>query len=147
MEAYQCISGGKSNQAAPSFRMRQATMDDAELLLAWRNDPAVREASFSTAVVELEGHKAWLASKFGSIRIAEVDGVPVGQVRVDGDTVSYSVAAEYRGKGYGTQIIRSVMRQPLVAMVKHGNVASQHVFERLGWMKRITPEHIVYTYE
>lgn len=124
-------------------------MDDAELLLKWRNDPAVRASSFTTAPVELEGHKAWLASKLGTARlyIAEAHGVPVGQIRIDGDVLSFSVASEHRGQGYGTAMVFSVMTQPLVAQVKPSNTASCRVFERLGWMKRITPEHVVYTYE
>ena len=110
-------------------------MADADLLLEWRNDPVVREQSFTQDVIRLDQHIAWLARRIGScqFQIAEVDGVPVGQVRVDNGEVSYSVAAEFRNRGYGTQMILAIMTQPLSASVKYSNPASCRVFERLGW--------------
>jgi hypothetical protein len=43
-----------------SLQLRQACMDDADLLLAWRNDATTRQASHDTTPVSHDVHVAWL---------------------------------------------------------------------------------------
>jgi UDP-2,4-diacetamido-2,4,6-trideoxy-beta-L-altropyranose hydrolase len=136
------------DQLMGELTLRDASVSDAVLLLDWRNDPAVRAASFTTEVIAMEQHLAWLDRKLGrcQLQIAEVGAVPVGQVRVDAGEVTYSVAEAHRGRGYGTQMIRLVMTQPLVANVKLGNTPSHRIFNRLGWISQATDSHVVYRF-
>lgn len=126
-----------------SVRLRPASMDDADLLLDWRNDPLTRAMSFSAEPVPLADHLAWLARNLSTIRIAVANpvagcavagGFSVGTVRIHAGQVSYTVAPAHRGVGFGTAIIRAVMADlPLHALVKRVNVISCKVFRSLGW--------------
>ena len=41
--------------------LREIEEIDLEIMLAWRNHPAVRSSMFSQSVIEFEQHKAWFA--------------------------------------------------------------------------------------
>lgn len=95
------------------LRLREATLADADRLLAWRNDPGARAASFDSGLVSREEHVAWLSARLGRpehrIWIGELGGEPVGVVRfaMDGRvaTISVAVASERRGSGIGARLI------------------------------------------
>lgn len=128
------------------LRLRTATMDDAELLLGWRNEPATRDASFDTRPIDSRNHRDWLAQQLGSpsarIWIGLVDNAPVGTVRyaIDGPTatVSVAIAAERRSAGIGARLIsmgctRLAMEgtvRTIDAWIRRGNVASEAAFRR-----------------
>ncbi len=69
--------------------LRPATMADADLLFAWRNDPGTVAACASQRPVEKAEHLAWLGKVVGSRKhqlfIVEMDisGPPIGTVRMD----------------------------------------------------------------
>lgn len=136
------------------MKLRPATLADAEMLLAWRNDPEARRQSFTTHEITATEMGAWLPSRVHTIRIAMDGDVPVGQVRIAPDgMLSFSVDACQRGRGYGTEIIAAVMDVAvsngvsLIAQVKLGNKASNRVFQRLGWqIKEVTPKYVEYRY-
>lgn len=125
------------------MKLRPATMDDASLLLAWRNDPLTRAHSIQTAEVSLLSHLAWLerslVNPLRRIHIAMLDGVPVGTVREDdidgGVELSWTVAPEHRGLKHGTRMVAlaaTAIRAPLVAHVKADNSASQKIARAIG---------------
>ena len=66
--------------------------------------------------------------------IAEIDGVPVGTVRIDGETINYTIAPEKRGNGYATAMLLEAHRLfgPKHAEIKPENVASIRAAERAG---------------
>jgi RimJ/RimL family protein N-acetyltransferase len=130
--------------------LRDAAEADADLLLGWRNEPATRAASGSTAEVGPEEHRAWLASLLADddrhLWIAEVDRRPAGQVRFDrvrGDAyeISVSIDPALRGGGLGAELIAAgcellFMRTnatTVVARVKPHNEASIHAFTGAGF--------------
>ncbi len=122
------------------MKLRPATMADAEQLHAWRNDDHTREMSVRSDEVPLADHLQWLASVIENPRrellIAEVDDVPVGTVRLDhGDEVevSYTVAPNARGKGYGTTMVKMVAPMNCVAAVQSNNAASQRILANAGF--------------
>lgn len=137
--------------AGASLRVRAATHADEDLLLEWANDPAVRAQAFRPAPIPADEHHRWLAARLaapaaGLLSIVEApNGVPVGQVRLDrtaqGWEISYSLDEAFRGMGLGRRLLRSALPDrgeatPLLARVKPGNVASQKVFEGLGFEKQ-----------
>ncbi len=123
--------------------LRVATMEDADLLLAWRNDPTTRAASHNTAEISRSEHLAWLVATLDDpnrrLLIAEHRGVPVGTVRADLSAgvweLSWTTAPQARGRGLTKQMVALLSRQisdPIRAEVKVGNIASARIAEHAG---------------
>ena len=136
-----------------AMTLRRATMDDAQRLFDWRNDPVTRQASHSTAELKLDEHLAWLARSLEmpgrAIYIAETDGVAVGTARTDLDEgvteLSWTVAPELRGKGIGEQLVRLLIEQtpgPLTAEIRMGNAASLRIAQKVG-LRQIREENSI----
>jgi RimJ/RimL family protein N-acetyltransferase len=132
------------------LELRPASLDDAELLLAWRNDPEVRSASRQPHTVEPAEHERWLSSCLADperdLLIAELDGKPIGQVRFDRLTedereISVSLAASSRGGGLGARLIEAgvdwLRRERgttrVIAEVRGVNPASLLSFRQAGF--------------
>lgn len=129
--------------------LRAATSDDAEALLAWRNDPLTRRMSRSEDEVAVETHRTWLRSLLSDPRrhlfVASCDGADVGQVRLDAPTrgaaeVSLTVAPAHRGRGLAAAMLRAIEQQArdlglarLVASIRPENEASLRAFKAAGW--------------
>lgn len=137
------------------MNLRLATMDDAEILLAWRNDPLTRAMSHNTQELSLGEHLKWLGKTLSNtsrrLYIAEVNGIPIGTVRADiGDTteLSWTVAPEYRRRGYGKQMVclASKLHWPVRAEIKPNNSASAKIAEAAGMTcSSVTPELLYYS--
>jgi len=130
--------------------LRKASIDDAELLYQWRNDETARSNFFNSDLVTHEEHQGWLnrtlqdTSEFLYV-LMDMD-VPVGQVRLScqeaATQISYSIGNEYRGQGYGSIILQLAENEMLkinpqgylLAQVKKNNIASQRIFEKLGYI-------------
>jgi len=135
-----------------TLSLREATADDVDLLYAWRNEPATRESSFQTTVIDIESHRQWFARKLSErdrtrIWILTESGDPAGQVRYDRDSdlaeISFSIDLRFRGRGLGTEILRlsapRACRELLVTrlrgVVKPDNRASIAAFDRAGFRR------------
>jgi pseudaminic acid cytidylyltransferase len=139
----------EARRAAPpqsGLALRPVRMEDAALLLAWRNDPATRAASGDGDPVMPADHCAWLARLLAdsdrSAWIAIRGLEPVGTVRAELDrslgetTLSWTVAPGWRGCGIGAAMVRAVTaRLPgrLRADVKADNAASARVARLAGF--------------
>lgn len=136
---------------AVNLKMREAQKEDVDLYFLWANDPVVRQNSFNPEPIKFENHLKWFETKLSSERsrlfVFEVLGKPIGQFRIDhidnAWLIDYSVDRHYRGLGAGkamithfkTSISYSDLLCPLKALVKPSNIASQWVFEQLGFQK------------
>lgn len=124
------------------MELRIATLQDWEILLQWRNDEATRKNSHNTDIVQPEQHIKWLQSVINNpnrmLYIAEDNGVLVGTVRADkeesGYELSWTIAPEARGKGYGKQMVKLLSDQLGVcrAEIKQGNASSVRIAEYAG---------------
>ena len=125
------------------LHLRPAGLDDAETLLAWRNDPVARRASHSTAEVQADEHLVWLTRTLQDptrqLFIAIESGQPVAMVRADqqGEAfeLSWSVSPSQRRRGLGKRVVGLLadrLEGPLRAEIKEGNVASQRIAEHVG---------------
>jgi RimJ/RimL family protein N-acetyltransferase len=123
--------------------LRRATIEDASLLLEWRNDRGTRNASHNTDEISRDDHLAWLERTLGDttrqLFIAEERGSPVGTVRVDLDNgiheLAWTVAPNARGRGVARRMVAQVaagIAGPIRAEVKVGNLASRRVAEHAG---------------
>ncbi len=127
--------------------LRRAKMEDAEDILRWRNDEVTRENSFNKEKISLLSHIKWLERKLGqgdTYMFIAMDGdTKVGNIRVDvlEDTgeISYMVAPEHRGKGYGSLMIGLVEKEmpkdvkSLMGLTLKTNKASGRCFEKNGY--------------
>lgn len=133
------------------MRIRPVTIDDAPLLLSWRNDPDSRASSRNTHMVDPAEHQDWLAAALerpdALLMIAEDDGgVPVGHVRfvssADGYEVSIVLAPDQRGKGQGRAVLQAAQEvffathpgHPPKAFVRADNLASHRLFRGAGYV-------------
>jgi spore coat polysaccharide biosynthesis predicted glycosyltransferase SpsG/RimJ/RimL family protein N-acetyltransferase len=131
-------------------RYRPATVADADLLLQWRNEPAVRAVSTTTDEIAPSEHAAWLQRVLPdpdrTLLIAEREGVPVGSVRFDRDgadsEISITIAPAQRGRHVGAKAIAETTELELaarpalgrvLARVGAANPASRRAFERAGY--------------
>ncbi|MEV1294395.1 GNAT family N-acetyltransferase [Pseudonocardia sp. NPDC049635] len=147
------VRRGRPRREHPSpsgLHTRPATLDDAELLLAWRNDPDTRRNSRSAGEIDLDSHRRWLAGSLDRedrhlLIVSDAAG-PVGTVRWDrepaGWEVSITVAPQRRGGGLAGALLRAgedALRErtgsgtPLIAVVHRDNIASAKLFARAGY--------------
>jgi RimJ/RimL family protein N-acetyltransferase len=133
----------KDNWMSESIRLRPATIQDADLLLEWRNDPETRKASHNTAEVRRDEHVSWLTRAINNpnqrLLIAEENGTAVGTVRADFSegvwVLSWTVAPIERGRGVARRMVALLAHQisaPIRAEVKAGNIASARIAEHAG---------------
>lgn len=155
------VDGRGASRIAAAMRadlivLRQVAMTDADLLLAWRIDPATRDASFGSPPIDRGSHVAWLARSLGDpkqlLRIAEAGGRPIGTVRLDltadhRATISVTVAPEARGRGWATNLIRAALGlaaerdiEWVDAEIKPDNAASIGAFRAAGFVARDVAE-------
>jgi RimJ/RimL family protein N-acetyltransferase len=126
-----------------ALQLRPATLQDADLLLAWRNDPQTRAASHNSSEVAREDHLAWLSSSLANpnrrLFVAEEAGEAVGTVRADFSEgaweLSWTTAPQARGRGVAKRMVALLAQQipdPIRAEVKVGNVASARIAQQAG---------------
>lgn len=130
---------------------RPARREDSSMLLRWRNDPATREVSRSTAPVSWQDHTGWYARSLADpdreLYIVERGGAPVGTVRFDALEgpeweVSITLAPEARGRGLSRPVLAAgesafAARHPgavVVAAVLPDNLPSQRLFAGAGYV-------------
>ncbi len=144
--------------------LRRAGREDAELFFKWVNEPAVRANSFNTEPISWENHQKWfeklLVDDMIRIYVLLQDNTSVGQVRLAFEDnkwqISYSIAAAYRGQGYGKIILQLAENElimdghagdTLFAEVKTDNIASQRIFTRLGYREVECKRRDAHAYE
>lgn len=137
------------------MKLRPATFADESLLLEWRNDPQARANSSYTGEVTPEGHHAWLQRIMLDneihLYIAEIEGIPVGQGRIerawkayskkmDSAAIGYSIDVNERGKGHGKQLVEKLVNLArnthgfglVMCRIKRGNLCSVKVAIQAG---------------
>jgi RimJ/RimL family protein N-acetyltransferase len=140
-------SSGRSGQKAIALRL--AGLSDGDMIRAWRNDPDAIRFSQTRSGVTAEEHAEWLSRSLADravrLWIAEVDGEPVGQTRIDivnsCGTVSIAVAPAHRGRGHAAAILRALQSElrsrgpveDLRAFVHRDNESSMRAFMSAGF--------------
>lgn len=125
----------------PLVTVRKALPGDAEMILAWRNDPETRRQSRETEPVSHESHATWFETRLNDpdtlLVIAEVDATPCGVVRfirhrVQSADVSVNLAPGMRRRGIGPQVLSQAIglaaaqrfAANATAEIREGNAAS-----------------------
>ena len=126
--------------------LRPATIGDARHLFEWRNDPETRMQSINTEGILWGKHLLWLkkslASQSRKIIMEEIEGQPVGTVRLDitapRSEISWIVAPSARGRGLGMFMVQKAVETlncSLLAHIKPSNPASMKIAKRVGFHK------------
>lgn len=150
-------------QIKENIVLRRASMADAELLFEWKNDKTTIENSITKRGVTMDEHLQWLQGVINNpnhqLFILDVDGISVGQLRLDLEVIadvvtaeiSYGLGAEYRGKGFGKVLLEQADTlatifkfDELTAEVLSHNVASRKLFQSLGYAEEQNGELYVY---
>lgn len=129
------------------FKLRIANEDDVNLLFKWVNDPEVRSSALKSELINYDNHFNWFNEKLKSsdVKIYIAEGhnhYPLGQIRIEKQYynwfIDYSVDKSFRGLGLGQKIVSEMISQNsksnFIAEVKAENLASQKVFEKLGFV-------------
>jgi ribosomal protein S18 acetylase RimI-like enzyme len=126
--------------------LRPATADDAVDVWTWRNDPLTRAMSRNQDEIDRASHVAWFERALRDARrtllIGEVDGEKVGMVRIDRaeeTEVSINVNPAHRSRGHGYALLSqalALVSGDVVAEIREDNLASQRLFERLGFERQ-----------
>ncbi len=136
----------------PSIKIRFAKKEDCEWLWKLVNDTEVRKASFSKDYIPWKKHLEWFKSKLKDPNIIiyiglDNRGKPFGQVRFEIDSreaeISVSIDKEYRGKGYGSRLIKktclslfaSTEIETISANIRIGNEKSIKSFKKVGFQE------------
>ena len=125
------------------MQLRNATYNDWKILLDWRNDSITRENSFDQEEISEQTHKIWfnksLSNSNREIYILEDNNVPVGSIRSDNINdqylLSWSIAPDQRGKGYGTKILEIYLQDKkgeFLAEIQPENIASIKMVQKNG---------------
>jgi len=145
------------------IKIRPVQNSDVDLLYNWVNESTVRQNSFCSEPISYSDHMRWfnqcLIDKTIEIYICEVDGLPIGQIRIcyqeDKVILDYSVDHRYRGKGMGSEMIsriEMIIRNThpdihwLIGKVKSINLASRRVFEKNSF-SLISTTNDIYVYQ
>lgn len=129
--------------------MRLATLADEELFLEWRAADERTSPWWNGRPVNTEGHSRWFQARVDNpavrLWVAEVDGVPVGDARLDSSgEVTFNVLPEHRRRGFGTQVLREATRRAVEedgwtrvrAVVDDANTASVSTLHKAGYRHR-----------
>ena len=134
--------------AKSELKLREATESDVPILFRWRNEAVSGTGTQAGATVLPQEHIAWfkgISETNSKLWIAEFSGLPVGQVRFakgshfEGLELSYSIDQHFRGRGFGTRILRMATAQPEIvdniwARVHRENITSIRALVSAGFV-------------
>lgn len=122
-----------------------------KFLFDLRNDLVTRENSFDSELIPWAKHVSWFEKSIcmatREIYILYEGNIPIGQLRIDTEDsiykISYGIANEYRGMGYGKRLlllaehmmVEKEFKGTFVGDVKKDNIASQKVFIACGYLE------------
>ena len=84
-----------------------------------------------------EQQEKFMNNNSDNYKICISENKSVGYVGlIKGNEITYCVDPSYKGKGIGTFMIKEILKEGIAAYVKLNNIASQKVFEKLGFEKQ-----------
>ena len=132
------------------MNIREADESDCIFIFNWRNDFDTKKMSFNNSKISYNEHCAWFKDSLNNplklIYIGEKEDNRIGVCRFDLDKnnliaeVSININPIFRGKGFGKDLLISSINKfekenkfLLVAFIKKENLASQTLFEYVGF--------------
>ena len=132
------------------MNIREADESDCIFIFNWRNDFDTKKMSFNNSKISYNEHCAWFKESLNNplklIYIGEKEDNRIGVCRFDLDKnnliaeISININPIFRGKGFGKDLLISSINKfekenkfLLVAFIKKENLASQTLFEYVGF--------------
>jgi RimJ/RimL family protein N-acetyltransferase len=127
------------------MKLRPMTMDDADKMLEWKNNPETRKYSIvSRHEIKKEDHYKWLKKNLRYFRVIESptiniqDGdnqypAPVGAVRIQDNEISIWIDRMYWGNHIASYIIEKVSEKGMTCKIVCANIASMRAFINAGF--------------
>ena len=150
----------KNGERMINAKLRTVTIEDCQLLYEWANEEYCRRNSFCQNKILLEEHIQWFQQQLENndtyMYIYEFENIEIGQIRVNCKgkeaTISYSIDHEYRLMGHAKVMLGLLEKElrkknidvELIGLVKENNIASQKVFEQLGYEKIVEKDYLKY---
>ncbi len=133
------------------FEVILAKIEDMRDVFDLSNDYEVRKNSFNPEKINWKEHQNWFKNKLKDencfFYVIKKDDKFIAQVRFDKVNykeydISISISNSFRGKGYGTKILKSSSQKILFehnvkkinAYIKNENKISQKIFEKAGYV-------------
>ncbi len=117
------------------MRLRPMRIDDADFMLALKNDPQTRQFAIMTQdVIKREDHIEWLKDKIQHFQVIQEGSQLFGAIAIRENELSIWIDRKYWGQGIATQIIRKVRVDKMVAKVVNGNIGSMRAFIKAGFL-------------
>ena len=129
--------------------LRLATLAEEDLFLEWRAEDERNSPWWNGRPVDTYGHAVWFRARVDNpavrLWIAEKDGEPVGDARLDSNgEVTFNTLPQHRRRGFGTQILREATRLAVEedgwtrirAVVDDANHASIATLHKAGYRHR-----------
>jgi UDP-2,4-diacetamido-2,4,6-trideoxy-beta-L-altropyranose hydrolase len=135
------------------YKLRIATLDDAEITYKWVNDSIIRQFSFSKGKIEWRKHYEWFQQKIYSdqcvyLILEDDSNKKIGSIRFDLDkdycwVINYLLDSSFHGQGIGEFLLRKGIDklvemipniQTFCGIVLKSNGASIRIFEKLGFI-------------
>jgi len=143
---------------------RTATLDDAEVLLAWRNNPRSREFSQHSELISPAEHLEWLSKRLERVNyepyfIFLEGSKQIGMSRLDlvpglADRYEISILVDpsQQGRGTGARILKMTCDslsallpiRTILAKVHVNNFISTRLFENAGFVSQTQLGHFLY---
>jgi RimJ/RimL family protein N-acetyltransferase len=130
------------------MKLRNATIEDWDILLEWRNDPTTRYFSFNQDTIDPDSHKQWLSKSLNNpsrkiLILEDQNGEPVGSIRSDKNNneeyvLSWVINPLHRKKGYGSLMLSSFLNKSkgkFIAEIKDDNIGSIKMVTKKGFSK------------
>ena len=111
-----------------------------EFVRQLRTNPINQEGFFTTVNITPEQQQEYMLNNWYNYKICLAGGEPAGYIGIKRDReITYCVSPDFQGKGIGTFMIKEYIPHwgEIDAYVKVNNIASQKVFEKLGFEKQI----------
>jgi len=123
---------------------REACLEDARLLLEWRNDESTRSFSISNQKIDYPSHTIWLKNTLANenitFKILEKNKIPVGTIRAEkineASYLSWTISPKFRKQGLGKYLVLQFANKiegKLFAKIKKENVASISIAKSAGF--------------
>lgn len=134
-----------------NLTFRKAVIGDAKIYFDWATEKSVRKYSFNSNDIHWEDHKRWFTEKISDDRFCffifqNSNQNFIGQVRLEwlnnrDVLIGISVSTEFRGYGYGLEMINKSSQYILTnyndviihAYIKEENKSSITLFEKAGF--------------
>lgn len=131
------------------IKIRNANIEDIDTYFNWANEDAVRKLSFNSEIILYSEHEIWFNNclkdkncfMYLFFITTEIGQVRIQKIEADQSIISISIDENFRGRGYGVQMLNMSIesfrkyfpKSVISAYIKIENVASKNIFEKSGF--------------